>query len=161
MKNIILTILLMSANISLFAVELEVNQAATSSSKLSKIQANITEYETIINEMPKKLQSKIENFERLKTIGDKVKSVLSDYIAATNECIKKAHSKIGEKVCQDFSALDLGKEIKEEKDKVKEMIVQAETELKDVRTQELDLPLVKKVLESLRTTKKMLMREGY
>jgi len=134
------------------------NSSSQSKSKLQVIQEQIDEYTEIIEELPKKLNLKIENFNRLKGLGNDIQEVLTSYVTATEECVNGTFSKVGKKACVEFENLDLGTEIKEKKEKVLEMIVEAERELEDVKNEQKDLPLIEKLLSSLKSSKEMLMR---
>jgi len=134
------------------------NNPSQSTSKLQRIQEQIDEYTEIIEELPKKLNLKIEHFNRLKGLGNDIQEVLTSYVTATKECVNGTFSKIGQKACANFENLDLGTEIKEKKEKVIEMINEAERELEDVKNEKKDLPLIEKLLTSLKASKEMLMR---
>jgi hypothetical protein len=134
------------------------NSSSQSKSKLQVIQEQIDEYTEIIEELPKKLNLKIENFNRLKGLGNDIQEVLTSYVTATEECVNGTFSKVGKKACANFENLDLGTEIKEKKEKVIEMINEAERELEDVKNEQKDLPLIEKLLTSLKSSKEMLMR---
>jgi len=161
MKKTVLT-LLMTVSVAMYADELTTDVVnAQPVSKLEQIQKTIDKYEKLINALPEKLQGKIKNFDRLKTIGTKVETVLRSYVAASNECVNELHSPLGEAACRDMAELDLGSEIKKEKSHVNEMIIESERELEQVKNEQKDLPAIKKLLDSLKSTKQMLMREGY
>lgn len=159
MKKLILILCVM---VSINADELVVsNPTVNPASKLERIQLKIDKYTKIINQLPAELEGKIKNFERLQGLGTKIEKVLTTYIVAVDECIKESHSALGEEACEDMSNLDLGTEIKKEKRLVLDMIEEAQRELTNVRAKEKDIPMVKKILNTLITTKKMLMREEY
>jgi prefoldin subunit 5 len=128
-------------------------------SKLKRIQNKIDKYTKLINDLPRELQEKIDNFNRLKRVGNKIQEVLTIYLVATKECLKESHSKLGKEACDDLSSLDLGMEIKKKKEEVLAMINEASRELEDVKKKQKDIPLIKKVLETLRETKRIMMND--
>jgi len=158
MKKIMVMICLLAINTSVYADELDGFQGVSApKSKLERIQNKIDKYTKLINDLPAELQEKIENFQRLKGLGNKIQKVLTTYVIATEECVKSSHSEIGREACNDLSNLDLGKEIKEKKQEVIEMIAEASRELKTVQEKQKDIILIEKILSTLKSTKQMMM----
>jgi len=136
----------------------EIGSGSQSGSRIERIQIKIEKYERIIENIPQEVQKKIANFNRLKGLGAKVENVLRKYIVAVEECNIDSYSSLGEDACNDMDSLDLGIEIKKEKDTIVELIAQAERELKNAKLKEKDIPKVVRMLEALRSTKAMLER---
>jgi len=158
MKKLIIVASLVLVQSVMVAGVLPSDDGGVPQSKLERIQNQIDEYTKIITDFPVKLQAKINNFSRVKGLGNDIQQVLTTYVTATDECINGAHSAIGQKACGDFENLDLGSEIKEKKKRVMEMITEAERELKSVKAEQKDIPLIEKLLKSLNVTKTMMMK---
>lgn len=158
MKKIILIVSLVLIQSIVYAGQTDGAFGMASTSKLERIQNQIDKYTKFINELPQELQQKINNFNRIKGLGNDIQQVLVTYITATDECLNGAHSAIGQEACGEFSNLDLGSEIKEKKKKVIEMITEAERELIEVKAKQKDIPLIEKLLKSLKVTKSMMMQ---
>ncbi|HHB94216.1 MAG TPA: hypothetical protein ENK88_03635 [Campylobacterales bacterium] len=158
MKKILLITCLLFVNSSVYADQIDGFQGVQApKSKLQRIQEKIDKYTKLINNLPSELQEKIDNFQRLKGLGNKIQEVLVTYIVATEECVKQSHSAIGTEACGDLSDLDLGSEIKSKKQEVMEMIEEAERELKVVQDKQKDIPMIEKILKTLQSTKQMMM----
>lgn len=158
MKKIILIASLVLIQSIVYAGQTDGNFGMASTSKLERIQNQIDKYTKFINELPQELQQKINNFNRIKGLGNDIQQVLVTYITATDECLNGAHSAIGQEACGEFSNLDLGSEIKEKKKKVIKMITEAKRELIKVKAKQKDIPLIEKLLKSLKVTKNMIMQ---
>lgn len=158
MKRILLIGCLLLVNDSIYADQIDGFQGVEApKSKVQRIQDKIDKYTKLINDLPAELQKKIDNFQRLKGLGNKIQKVLVIYIVATEECVKQSHSAIGVEACGDLSELDLGSEIKSKKEKVIEMIAEAERELKIVQDKQKDITTIEKILKTLKSTKDMMM----
>jgi hypothetical protein len=158
MKKIVFIVCLVLMGQSIYADEMDGIQGVQApKSKLERIQDKIDKYTKLISELPKDLQNKIDNFKKLKDSGNRIQQVLTTYIAATEECVKDAHSTIGREACEDLSDLDLGAEIKNKKHEVIAMINEASRELQIVQDKQKDIPLIEKILTTLKSTKQMMM----
>ena len=158
MKKILLVSCLLFVNGLVYADEIDGSIGSQApKSKLQRIEEKIEKYTKLINELPNELQSKINNFQRLKGLGNKVQEVLVTYISATKECVKQSHSSIGVEACKDLSDLDLGTEIRDKKNKVVLMIEEAERELRVVQEKQKDIGTIEKILKTLKSTKQMMM----
>lgn len=158
MKKIILMTSLLMVHTVVYAGQTDGDFGMTPTSKLERIQNQINKYTKIISELPHELQQKINNFARIKGLGNDIQQVLVTYVTATDECLNGAHSALGREACGEFSNLDLGSEIKEKKEKVIEMISEAQRELGEVKGRQKDIPLIEKLLNSLKVTKSMMMK---
>ena len=158
MKKIILIASLVFIQSVVYAGQTDGDFGMAPTSKLERIQNQIDKYTKFINELPQEFQQKINNFNRIKGLGNDIQQVLVTYVTATDECLNGAHSAIGREACGEFSNLDLGSEIKDKKEKVIEMITEAQRELTDVKAKQKDIPLLEKLLKSLKVTKNMIMR---
>jgi len=158
MKKIILITSLVLVQSIVYAGQTDGDFDTTPPSKLERIQNQIDKYTKVISELPQELKNKINNFNRIKGLGNNIQQVLVTYVTATDECLNGAHSAIGQEACGEFSNLDLGSEIKEKKEKVLAMITEAQRELMDVKAKQKDIPLIEKLLTSLKVTKSMMMQ---
>jgi len=158
MKKIILITSLVLVQSIVYAGEIDGDSDTTPPSKLERIQNQIDKYTKVISELPQELKNKINNFNRIKGLGNTIQQVLVTYVTATDECLNGTHSAIGQEACGEFSNLDLGSEIKEKKEKVIAMITEAQRELIEVKAKQKDIPLIEKLLKSLKVTKSMMMQ---
>lgn len=156
MKRLLIIIILVSSPL-LQAEQTRSNSSSSQSSKLKAIQHKIDKYTKTVNEMPARLRQKIKNFDRLQGIGVKVNQVVKKYLVALDSCANKIHSTIGREACEEFDNLNIGEEIRKEKQKVVNAIAEAERELKNVRDMDKDIPLFKNLIDTLQSTKNILM----
>jgi len=130
-------------------------------SKLEQIQANISEYQKYIKDLPQQMQLKEEQFNRLQRAGDRVEKVLRYYLDSVDSCSKDGLTPKGEEICQDMANLQLGGIIRKNKEHITGLIAVAEKELKAIQIDIKEtLPLTRKALASLESVKELIMQGG-
>ena len=131
--------------------------SGNSQNRLTAMQNQIDECRKIIRETPIKMAKKIVILNRLKVVGNEIQKALVLYIKTSQDCMENADGDLLERMCRQYSDLNVGVIISQKKIIIQESIEETNRELVKIKEIKIGIPILKAMIDSLEGTKKIRM----